>query len=241
MNQIEAGLRRGGQPAEDQLQRAAARLAARGGKFGDNASPGAQKARKLVGKMRSPADGNTPRRAEVVARVKAQTDHDARTCHDYWNHCLAHEGVAPRAAGHRPTDERNLALRFDRLRTKARHHPADLSGEAQRLLRRVQAEIGPLAVVLQREQEAAQVSKDFADDHGVNGLLRHAPRAQKQMGPGDSHCGSSPFPWFVNVGHACYLDTVVTCLFHCSAPRQHLAAMPPATELLAALQDSGAA
>ena len=57
------------------------------------------------------------------------------------------------------------------------------------------------------------------------------------MGQNDAHCGSSPFTWFVNVGHACYLDSVVTCLFHCSAPRQHVAAMAPATELLAALQD----
>ena len=84
---------------------------------------------------------------------------------------MAHDGVAPGAGGHRPKDERKLAQRFARLRTKAQQEPAAVSGEAQRLLRRVQAEIGPLAVVLQREQEAAQVPRDFADDHGVNGLL----------------------------------------------------------------------
>ena len=95
-----------------------------------------------------------------------------------------------------------------------------MSEDAHRFLRRIQAESEPLRVALQSEQEAAQVSQDFARRHGVN-APRHLPCAQKQMGQGESHCGSSPFPWFVNAGHACYLDSVVTCLFHCVAARQH--------------------
>jgi hypothetical protein len=132
--------------------------------------------------------------------------------------------------------EHNLARRVGRLQARAGWSLVTVSEDAHRFLRRIQAESKPLMVVLQREQEAAQVFLEFARRHGV-GAPRHLPRAQKRMGKDELHCGSSPFPWIVNVGNACYLDSVVTCLFHCAAPRQHVLAMPRASELHEALQD----
>ena len=53
-----------------------------------------------------------------------------------------------------------------------------MSEDAHRLLRRIQAESAPLMVVFQREQEAAQVSLDFARRHGVDArAICHARRS----------------------------------------------------------------
>ena len=66
--------------------------------------------------------------------------------------------------------ERNVARRFARLQGKTRNGPQYVSAEAKRLLRRIEAELVPLAVVLQREQAAALVSQSFSRRHGVNEL-----------------------------------------------------------------------
>ena len=149
---------------------------------------------------------------------------------------MAHAGYPPRDAGGRTGPKRRIAKRFAWLQATIRNRPEYGTAEAQRLLRRIQAELVALPVVLQREQAAAQVSQSFSRRHGVDDL-RHLPRAQECLGEGESHCGSSPFPWFVNVGHACYLDSVVTCLFHCAVPRQYMRTMARTSELREALQD----
>ncbi|CAK0880981.1 unnamed protein product [Prorocentrum cordatum] len=133
-------------------------------------------------------------------------------------------------------DEKNVARRFERLRDRAQGDPDSVTAEAHRLLRRIPAEIGPLALVLERQQEAERESADFARRHEVD-PPRHLPRIQTQMGEGDSHCGSSPFPFLVNMKNTCYLNSVVTCLVHCAGPRTHLLEMDRASELREALQD----
>ena len=111
----------------------------------------------------------------------------------YWEHMLATFGSMPKDSSTTPGVERNLARMMGRLHARAQRSPATVSEDAHRLLRRIQAESAPLMVVFQKEQEATQVSLDFARRHGVD-APRHLPRAQKRMGQGGSHCGSSPFP-----------------------------------------------
>ena len=222
--------------AERTLEALASRLASHGGAFGANASPGAQDARKLWRKLQGQAAGMTPRRGVLLAETAALEDRDLRTCQQYWGCYLAHEGAAPNGGGRRPAHERSLARKCARFEKKVRDRPDAVSGEGQRLLRRIHAEAAPLMGILQREQAAAQTSRDFVRRHQVEGL-RHLPRAQKRMGSGQSHCGSSPFPWFVNAGNSCYLDSVISCLFHCAGPRQHIRSMRRSSALREALQD----
>ena len=51
------------------------------------------------------------------------------------------------------------------------------------------------------------------------------------------HCGVSPCPWLVNVGHTCYIDSVVISLFHCTDPQEQMRTMPRTSHLRAAFQD----
>lgn len=232
MKQILAAV---GRPSIEQTQAILARLQAHGGSCGDNASPGAQAARKTRQKLLSPTADLTPRRSALL-RTLAKKEHDLLTCHDCWKHCLVNEGRLPRSAGHAPTREHDIGRKFARLQARAQNRPASVSAESHWLLRRIQAEAGPLALVLQRQLDAERESADFARRHRVN-APGQLPRVQTQMGEGDSHCGSSPFPWFVNVGHVCYPNSVVTSLLHCAGPRKHLLNMDRTSELREALQD----
>ena len=189
MKQIHAAV---GRPGIDETQALATRLQAHGGSCGDNASPGAQIARKTRQKLLSPTADLTPRRGALL-RTLAKKDNDLPTCHDCWKHCLANEGRLPRDSRHGPAHERNLGQKLARLQDRAQQRPASVTPESHRLLRRILAEAAPLALVLQRQLEAARESADFARRHGVN-APGQLPRVQTQVGEGESHCGSSPFP-----------------------------------------------
>ena len=80
--------------------------------------------------------------------------------------------------------------------------------------------------VLNVENAAARLYFDFARRGRVepHQLLEvhQLPTLQKMLGPGASYRWNSPYPWLSNPGHACYLNSVVRCLFHCSPARQYL-------------------
>ena len=91
-----------GQAAAEQARAIAGRVALHGGAFGDNASPGAQAARRAYATMVKQKNALTPQRGAAVAAAASCLDHDRRTCGQYWGHCLAHAGSTPSEGPSRP-------------------------------------------------------------------------------------------------------------------------------------------
>ena len=202
----------------EQLRDLKQRCEARGGHIGDDhASPGAKRARKVLRRAQAGADSFTPQRDALFQAISATQDSGASTGVQCWKHVLAHDGRLPTHSS-TATEEDLLARRFSRLQKKSEDTPDAVSEEAKRLLRRILAEHAPLKTVLNEEQFGALDYRQFQRRHRSEFLdfgfkLREMPRAQKQLGSGEAHAGSSPFPWFTNVGHSCYLNSIVACLF----------------------------
>ena len=90
------------------------------------------------------------------------------------------------------------------------------------------------ANVLDVEDVAAAQYKAFAKDRRVE--PRELPVLQHMLEGADGYSGNSPYPWFANPGHACYLNSVVRCLFHLGPARNYVRDLVPTNAVGVELQ-----